>query len=496
MPRMEAEAAPKRRWLSLEASIVALGVIGTALLGASLAWNLGQVRRRTLDAALLEARVAYGKDIIFRRWNTLHGGLYADAAITPPNPYLADLPERDVRTPSGRLLTLVNPAYMTRQVYELEQRETGMRGHITSLQPKRAQNAPDPWERTALEAFERGAEEASAVERLDGVEYMRLMRPLITEQGCLSCHAEEGYQLGKPWGGISVSVPMAELREIEGRSVRTLLAAHLLLWAIGLAGLFVGGRSLLRSQRDLRLAEEEARSAAKRLAESNQLKDLFIDIVRHDLLNPASVIRYYTTFLLDRETDPEKRDSYLKIEGVSNRLVDLIRNASKYSRLQEMDHLDCSKMDLAVVILGALASQELALREAGMTVAFLPRGPHPIVANPMLEDVFANLVANAVKYAASGRRLEIEIGDEGACWVVRVRDFGKGIGDQDKPLVFTRVHRLKKEGVEGSGLGLAIVKRLVDLHRGRIWVEDNPAGGAVFCVRLPKTGPQGPACTD
>jgi two-component system phosphate regulon sensor histidine kinase PhoR len=273
------------------------------------------------------------------------------------------------------------------------------------------------------------------------------------------------------------------------------IIAHLALWLIGIIGLVLGGRSLLASDRGLRRAEEEARNAAGRLAESNRLKDLFIDIVRHDLLNPASVIRYYTSYLQECETDATKKECYLKIEGVNNRLMDLIRNASKYSRLEEMDHVDCQALDLGTMLLDALAVHEHRLKEAGVAVNYLPRGAYPITANPMLEDVFANLIANAVKYAADGKRLEIDILDQGACWLVQVRDFGKGIPDKDKPLIFTRFTRLKKEGVEGSGLGLAIVRRLVDLHKGRIWVEDNPAGGSVFCVRLPKDGPQSTGCS-
>ncbi|HEY5999433.1 MAG TPA: ATP-binding protein [bacterium] len=485
---------PHRRRLSLEASIVALGVLGTALLGVSLAWNVSQIRDRTLDEALIQARVAYSKDIVYRRWNSQHGGVYVDAAVTAPNPYLADTPERDVRTPSGHLLTLVNPAYMTRQVYELEAGASGLRGHITSLAPMRAQNAPDPWERAALEAFARGVAEVHDVQPLDGLEYMRLMRPLITEEGCLGCHHERGYVLGKPWGGISVSVPMGELRAIEWKGLRTVVLAHLALWLLGVTGVTLGGRSLLASERGLRRAEAEARTAAERLQESNQLKDLFIDIVRHDLLNPASVIRYYTSYLQDREEDPAKKEAYLKIESVNNRLMDLIRNASKYSHLEEMDHLDCQELDLGALLLEALAVHEHRLKDAGIAVNFLPRGEYATVANPMLEDVFANLIANAIKYAGAGKRLEVDILDQGTCWVVQVRDFGKGIPDKDKRTIFTRFTRLKKEGVEGSGLGLAIAKRLVDLHKGTIWVEDNPAGGSVFCVRLPKEGPLSPGC--
>jgi signal transduction histidine kinase len=492
---MTPESPAHRTRLSLEASVVALGVVGTVFLGISLAWNVSQMRDRTLDGALIQARVAYEKDIVYRRWNNLHGGVYVDARVTPPNPYLADLAERDVKTPSGRQLTLVNPAYMTRQVYELETTVSGLHGHITSLEPIRPQNAPDPWERAALEQFERGVDEVHAVQPFDGQEYMRLMRPLITEEGCLACHHERGYALGKPWGGISVSVPMRELRAIEWKGIRTVIVAHLALWLIGLAGVTVGGRSLLARERGLRRAEAASRAAANRLGESNRLKDLFIDIVRHDLLNPASVVRFYTAFLQENEKDPAKLESLQKIEGVNNRLMDLIRNASKYSRLEEMDHLDCQRLDLNTLLLDALAVHELRLKDAGMALNYLPRGEYPVTANPMIEDVFANLVANAIKYAADGRKLEVDILDEGACWVVRVRDFGKGISDSDKPLVFTRFTRLKKEGVEGSGLGLAIVKRLVDLHKGQIWVEDNPAGGAVFCVRLPKDGPAASSCT-
>jgi len=490
-----ASQRPQRR-LSLEVLIAALSVLGTALLGISLAWNIIQVRDRTLDSALIQARVAYEKDIVFRRWNNQYSGVYVDAAVTQPNPYLADIPERDVRTPSGKILTLVNPAYMTRQIYELEARVSGLHGHITSLEPLRPQNAPDPWENIALEAFSRGVDEVSAVQSMDGREFMRLMRPLITEKNCLSCHHERGYLLGKPWGGISVSVPMQELRFIEWKSIRTVILAHLLLWFIGIGGVTIGARSLLASERGLRLAEGQARAAAERLQESNRLKDLFIDIVRHDLLNPASVVRYYTSYLQENEKDPAKLDCYHKIEGVNNRLMDLIRNASKYSRLEEMDHVDCQELDLNTVLLDALAVHEHRLKEAGIAVNYLPRNDYRLTANPMIEDVFANIVANAIKYAGSGKKLEIDILDQGACWIVQIRDFGKGIPDKDKPLIFTRFTRLKKEGVEGSGLGLAIVKRLVDLHKGRIWVEDNPAGGSIFCVRLPKGGPQEAACTE
>jgi signal transduction histidine kinase len=110
----------------------------------------------------------------------------------------------------------------------------------------------------------------------------------------------------------------------------------------------------------------------------------------------------------------------------------------------------------------------------------------PVSGNKMIEDVFSNLISNAVKYAPKGRRIIIDCMDTGEFWRIRVIDFGEGISDADKTRIFDRFRRIEKKGVKGSGLGLAIAERIVELHKGRIWVEDNPEGGAVFVVEIPK----------
>jgi len=107
-----------------------------------------------------------------------------------------DVKERDIKTPSGRDLTLINPAYMPRQVHELGFAANGTRGHITSLNPIRPKNRPDAWEERALQTFEQGKKEALSLAALDGNEYLRYMQPLITKEGCLKCHAHQGYKLG------------------------------------------------------------------------------------------------------------------------------------------------------------------------------------------------------------------------------------------------------------------------------------------------------------
>lgn len=217
---------------------------------ASLVWNVLQVKQNTLETARIQARVAYDKDIIYRRWNAEYGGVYVLVSEgTQPNPNLSDTAERDITTPSGKQLTLINPAYMTRQVHELAKKEFGVHGHITSLIPIRSENSADPWETEALRAFELGETEISSVEAMQGREYMRLMRPLLTEKGCLACHARQGYQEGEIRGGISVSIPMDPLRSVGRKQMFALIMGHGLLWLMGLVVIISGEHRRRRSKR-------------------------------------------------------------------------------------------------------------------------------------------------------------------------------------------------------------------------------------------------------
>lgn len=121
-----------------------LVVVWTVVVAISLIWHSFHTKQETLQIAQTQARATYEKDIIYRRWNAGHGGVYVPVTKeTQPNPHLSDIPDRDITTPSGKQLTLMNPAYMTRQAHELEKKKVGVRGHITSLNPIRPENAPD-----------------------------------------------------------------------------------------------------------------------------------------------------------------------------------------------------------------------------------------------------------------------------------------------------------------------------------------------------------------
>jgi PAS domain S-box-containing protein len=235
--------------------------VWTLVAAASLGWNLYQDRKEALKVARQIALTNYERDVLYRRWAAGHGGVYVPVETnTPPTPYLARLPERDIVTPSGRRLTLLNPAYMTRQIYELAQKSGLPRGHLTSLKPLRPQNAPDPWEKKALEAFEHGKEEVSEVVSVDGQPSMRLMRPFRIDQSCLACHEEQGYKVGDIRGGISVSVPMDP---IMTKSLHTwsLVLGHVVLWMLGVVGIVLSGRQISASAAAAMAAQEAAAAA-------------------------------------------------------------------------------------------------------------------------------------------------------------------------------------------------------------------------------------------
>ena len=247
----------RRRTLHLFAGLAAL--LWSGGLAALVASFLVYQRQDFTEASRAYARAAHEKDVLYRRWSSEQGGVYVPVSqSTPPNPYL-NVPEREVTTPSGRLLTLVNPAYMTRQVQEMGRQQSGTMAHITSLKPIRPENAPDDWEAGALRAFENGQTEVSSVETMDGQPYVRLMRPLYVESSCLKCHGDQGYKVGDVRGGISVSVPAGAFQTAWTRYPLVASIGYGLLWLAGLGGICWGTRALGRRIAERNRADEELR---------------------------------------------------------------------------------------------------------------------------------------------------------------------------------------------------------------------------------------------
>ena len=243
----------------------------TAVVATLLAVGLAERRHGLRTVAAVEARAHFDKDQAFRLWATSHGGVYVVRdERTPSNPRLAHVPERDVVTPSGRALTLMNPAYMIRQLHEQFDELFGSKGHITSLKPLRPENAADAWEQKALRAFARGVTEVTEFTEIDGEPYLRLMRPMPAQQDCLKCHTQQGYHVDDVVGGVSVSLPLAPHLASLRADCRVLAASYVLMWLLGSTGIALGSRSLHRWGRARQAAELELQETQANLEERVQ----------------------------------------------------------------------------------------------------------------------------------------------------------------------------------------------------------------------------------
>ncbi len=250
--------------ITLKLAFILLMLFWTLILGASLWFNMNNTYSYSEAAARIQARTAFEKDVIYRNWNSMLGGIYAQITEnTPPNPYL-DENGRDVTTNNGLELTKINPAYMTRLIHEIGATEGGVQGHITSNLPIRPANKPTEWEAQALVLLESGqAEEVSEIRTVDNKEYLYFIRPLMVQESCMPCHAFQGYNVGAVRGGISVTVPMSPFNEVAHENIIKLVNTHVIIW-------FLGGLFLVYGFKTMLVHEKKRDYAERQLYELNQ----------------------------------------------------------------------------------------------------------------------------------------------------------------------------------------------------------------------------------
>ena len=148
---------------------------------------------------IVQARVVFNTIVLTRKWNANYGGVYVEKKEgVESNPYLIN---PDIKTVDGRVFTLRNPAFMTREISEYAEKEGMFKFHITSLKLMNPHNEADEFEKKALLQFETGAvKEVSGTELVNNRTYFRYMAPLYIENDCLQCHKHQNYAVGDSTG--------------------------------------------------------------------------------------------------------------------------------------------------------------------------------------------------------------------------------------------------------------------------------------------------------
>lgn len=470
----------------------------TGLTALAVAAEMGRARAAVRDAAEVQARQAFEILRVARRWNASHGGVFVP--VTPtlrPNPWLSHVPDREARTAAGRELTLMNPAWMTRQVLELVNQELDVTGHITSLRPIRPENAPDAWERRALERLEAGAPDHSELVGLPMEERLRFMGKLVVGEDCLGCHRAQGYRVGDVRGGISVSVPLAPLLAVGARDTRRQLAVHGSIWILGMAGVLVALRNHRR-----RAAAEGAAEARKVEAEAELAAARRLEAVgrlsaglAHDFNNLLAPVLTVSGLVRDElPAGSPLREDLQDIHSAAQKARELVRG------LQTLSRKNGARLEL--VPLGDLAteSEELLRRFAGSRFAFELRVadgvPSVMADRPLLELALANLVVNAREGAVRGKVIAMEIGaarlspEEGARLNVRAGlhaevTVAEGGAFPAPASGFEPLQGAVAADPGGAGFGLPTVHGIVAQYGGGVLVREAPGAGWFVRLLLP-----------
>jgi two-component system sensor histidine kinase KdpD len=243
----------------------------------------------------------------------------------------------------------------------------------------------------------------------------------------------------------------------------------------------------------------ERASHTRALAESDRLKSALLSSVSHDLRTPLAVIKGAATDLLDGGDlhDAQARSElYHAINDEADRLNRLVGNLLEMSRI-EAGALASTRdwHDLGELVAATVERMRPRLGAHALRVAADDNLPLLRINYTQIDLVITNLLENAAKYTPPDAPIEIEIRRVADALEVRVNDHGPGIPDGLVTHLFDRFMRgaAPERHGDGTGLGLAICKGIVEAHGGRIWVENLPAGGARFTVRLPEPAEQVPA---
>ena len=218
----------------------------------------------------------------------------------------------------------------------------------------------------------------------------------------------------------------------------------------------------------------------------------FVANVSHELRTPLSLIRGYVETLLDgAKNDPELTEKFLHtIERHSNRLTNLIEDLLTISRLESGQiTLKLRNLPLHAFAASLIAELQIRATERGTKIVNeIPEALHGRADPDRLEQVFVNLIDNAVKYGKANGRVAVKGRTVNGHVELCVTDDGPGIPAEARERVFERFYRLDKARARdagGTGLGLAIVKHIIQSHGGKVWVESAAGRGAQFYFTLP-----------
>jgi PAS domain S-box-containing protein len=272
----------------------------------------------------------------------------------------------------------------------------------------------------------------------------------------------------------------------DGRVIWTILSATVVRGAGGEALYSVGVIQDITQKKEY---EAQLLEAAGTMAQSNDDLERFAFVASHDLQEPLRKVSTYTSLLFEKHGaalgDDAKR--YMEqVTGSVERMRELINDLLDYSRLTRPAG-KTEAVDLEKTLSDVLNDLEVPIRESGAVVT---SGALPTVngSPTQLNQVFQNLIGNAIKFRGAGApRIRVDAAESPAIWTISISDNGIGIEPEHQSRIFGSFERLHpRHEYPGSGIGLATCKKIVEQHGGRIGVRSTPGAGSTFFFTLPR----------
>lgn len=257
------------------------------------------------------------------------------------------------------------------------------------------------------------------------------------------------------------------------------------------SGLFVFGTALVCDKfLKYRNRAENLELETSILEKSNEQLEQFAFVASHDLQEPLRKIINFSE-ILNKELKPTLNDDHKKyftfLVEASVRMRQLIQDLLEFSRAGNVD-LEYKKTNLNDLVQNALNKLQLSIQENNVQV-HVDKLPTVLCSPVFMEQVFQNLISNAIKYKKPNVSpvIHIQSKQHKIFWEIQVTDNGIGIPPESRIKVFEIFKRLhRKEKFKGTGIGLSICKRIIQRHGGKIWVESKKEQGSQFKFTLPK----------
>ena len=252
-----------------------------------------------------------------------------------------------------------------------------------------------------------------------------------------------------------------------------------------------GARIQTRYQDEIGDLAETINEMSAKISQNEKMQAEFISQLSHELRTPLTVINGWTeTLLADEEMDADTRQGMKIISSEAQRLTEMVMDLLDFTRMQDgRMTLAVEPTDLRSEFEDTVFMYSSRLAQDGITLEYLDDEDNDefpeIPCDPKrLRQVFLNIMDNAAKHGGEGKRVEASIRYEDGEAVIRIRDFGPGIPEDEIPLVKKKFYK-GSSSVRGTGIGLAVCDEIVEMHGGTLTLENAQGGGTLVTVRLP-----------